>query len=154
MPEVRRSTLSTLVLEGSISHFVLFCSKKRPCSIFKGYTPLIYNDNFFWNATHIGKKHIGFNPFSEGIKVKRLNPLSPHDALKHHLHPWKHTLLSYNQGFKNGNILETALPIHRNFLQFLNHIKSYSSTTSRELRHQFAACSGWRWQWKIQAWKG
>ena len=37
------------------------------------------------------------------------------------------------------------LPIHGNFLKFLNHIKS-SSFTSRELRQQFAACSGWRLQ--------
>ena len=29
-----------------------------------------------------------------------------------------------------------------NFLQFITHIKSSSSNTSRELRQQFAACSG------------
>ena len=32
------------------------------------------------------------------------------------------------------------------FLKFLNNIKSSSSTASRELRQQFAACSGWWWQ--------
>ena len=30
------------------------------------------------------------------------------------------------------------------FSNFFTHIKSSSSTTSRELRQQFAACSGWR----------
>ena len=39
-------------------------------------------------------------------------------------------------------IHETILPIHNNFLQFFTHFKSSSSTTSRELRQQFAACSG------------
>ena len=29
------------------------------------------------------------------------------------------------------------------FFNFFNQFKSSSSTTSRELRHQFAACSGW-----------
>ena len=32
--------------------------------------------------------------------------------------------------------------LEQNFHEFLNHIKSYSFTTSRELQHQFAACSG------------
>ena len=37
-----------------------------------------------------------------------------------------------------------------NFAYFFTHIKSSSSTTSRELRLQFAACSGWRWQCKFR----
>ena len=76
-----------------------------------------------------------------------LNPLSPHDALKHHLTSLKTDLVFYNQGFYNENFHETGLPIHGNFLIFLNHIKSSSFTTSRELRQQFTACSGWRWRW-------
>ena len=37
---------------------------------------------------------------------------------------------------------KTGFLIHCNFLYFFTHIKSSSSTTSRELRQQFAACSG------------
>ena len=37
---------------------------------------------------------------------------------------------------------ETVLAIHDNFLEFVTNFKSSSSTTSRELRQQFAACSG------------
>ena len=33
------------------------------------------------------------------------------------------------------------------FVSFATHFKSSSSTTSRELRQQFAPCNGWRWQW-------
>ena len=61
------------------------------------------------------------------------NPLSPHDALKHFIN-----------AFYNDTFLETGLSIHSDFLYFLSHIKSSSSTTSRELRQQFAACSGLR----------
>ena len=68
--------------------------------------------------------------------------LSPHDALKHHLTALKTDLVFYNQGFYNENFHETDLPIHRNFLIFFTHIKSFSFTTSRELRQQFTACSG------------
>ena len=73
--------------------------------------------------------------------------LSPHDALKHHLTSLKTDLVFYNQGFYNENFHETGLPIHGNYLIliilfFLNHIKSSSFTTSRELRQQFTACSG------------
>ena len=67
------------------------------------------------------------------------NPLSPHDALKHHFTSLK---FSYNKGFYNENFHETGLPIHGDFLVFLNHTKSFASSTSRELRQQFAACSG------------
>ena len=68
-----------------------------------------------------------------------INPLRPHDAFKHHFTSLKTDLIREN---------ETGLPIiHGNFLEFLNHIKSYKSTASRELRQQFAAYSGWRWQW-------
>ena len=71
------------------------------------------------------------------VCVLTLNPLSPHDALKHHFTFLKTDLIFYNENFH-----ETGLPIHSNFLLFLNHIKSSSSTTSLELRQQFAACSG------------
>ena len=46
------------------------------------------------------------------------------------------------------------LPIHANFPKFFTHFKSSSSTTSRELRQQFAACSGRKRKWEIQALKG
>ena len=63
-----------------------------------------------------------------------LNPLSPHDALKHHFRSLKTDQNEYSH--------ETGLPIRGNFLYVFNHIKSSSSGTSRELRKQFAACSG------------
>ena len=66
------------------------------------------------------------------ISSIRINPLSPHDALKHHF-----TSLKTDLVFLQQRVLE-----HDNFLQFLKSIKSSSSTTSRELRQQFAACSG------------
>ena len=69
------------------------------------------------------------------------NPLSRHDALKHHFTSLKTDLIFPTTGFWNENFHETGLPIHGNF-QFPTHFKSSSSTTSRELRQQFAACSG------------
>ena len=72
------------------------------------------------------------------------NPLSPHDALKHHFTSLKTDLmfLQLTVRFEDKKLHETGLPIHGNFLYFLNYLKSSSSTTSRELRQQFAACSG------------
>ena len=73
-----------------------------------------------------------------------INPLSPHDALKNHS-TWLKTYLIFSQlRVLEGKFL---LRIHSIFFWFITHIKSSSSTTSRELRQQFAACSGWRWQW-------
>ena len=42
----------------------------------------------------------------------------------------------YRLNFKNENFHETGLPINCNFLYFFIHIKSSSSTTSRELQLQ------------------
>ena len=72
----------------------------------------------------------------------KINPLIPHGALKHHFTSLKTDLIFLQIRAFYENFHETGLPIHGNFLQFLNHIKSSSSTTSRELRQQFAACSG------------
>ena len=69
------------------------------------------------------------------------NPLNPHEALKHHFTSLKTDLILLQQRVLEQNFHETNLPIHGNFLQFLSHMKSSSSTTSRELRQQFAACS-------------
>ena len=73
--------------------------------------------------------------------IQRFNPLSPHDALKHHFTSLKTDLIFLQLGDLERKFPETGLPIRGNFLYFLNHIKSSSSTTSRELRQQFAACS-------------
>ena len=71
------------------------------------------------------------------------NPLSPHDASKHHVASLKNAFFKSDvkprdcttkivmELFNNNNIL---------FL-FATHFKSSLSTTSRELRKQFAACS-------------
>ena len=62
------------------------------------------------------------------------NPLSPHDALKHHFTSLKTYFIFLQQRVLKKKFHETGLPIHGNFLYFLNHIKSSSTTTSRELR--------------------
>ena len=59
------------------------------------------------------------------------NPLSPHDALKHQFTSLKTNLILLQRRVLERNFHETNLPIHDNFLSFLNHIKSSSSTTSR-----------------------
>ena len=71
-----------------------------------------------------------------------VNPLSPHDALKHHFTCLKTDIIFLQSRGLERKFPETGLPIHGNLLKFLNHLKSSSSTTSRELRQQFAACSG------------
>ena len=78
-----------------------------------------------------------------------INPLSPHDALKHHFTSLKTDLI-----FLQSRVLEQKFPwIYQWFTNtwlfsfiFKPH-QIISSTTSRELRQQFAACSGWRCQW-------
>ena len=70
------------------------------------------------------------------------NPLSPHDALKHHLRSLKTDFILLKlRGFRR-KISMKLLPIHCNFFTFFTHFKSSLFTTSRELRQQFAACSG------------
>ena len=80
--------------------------------------------------------------FSEAKRQSCFNPLSPHDALKHHFTSLKTDLI-----FLQLRVLERKFPLNWltntwQFSLFLNHIKSSSSTTSRELRQQLAACSG------------
>ena len=82
----------------------------------------------------------------------QFNPLSPHDALKHHFTFLKAPLIYLQLRVLGGKLHENYM--YDNFLCFFTHVKLSSSTISRELRKQFAACGGWRWQWKIQAWKG
>ena len=87
---------------------------------------------------------------TRGYTWHDLNPLSPHDALKHHFTSLKTDLIFPQLRVFKLNFIESGLPIHDNFLYFFTHIKSSSSTTSRELRQQFAACSWWRWEWKVR----
>ena len=67
-----------------------------------------------------------------------LKGLNSHDASKRHFASLKHDLISQNLGgfslrcYNNNNI----------FFSFGTHFKSSSYTTSQELRHQFADCSG------------
>ena len=75
-------------------------------------------------------------------KGECFNLLSPHDALKHHFTSLKTDLISLQLSPWNENFHESGLLIHDNFLEFFTLFKSASSTTSRELRQQFAACSG------------
>ena len=67
------------------------------------------------------------------------NPLSPHDALKHHFTSLEADLIFLQLGVENIN--ETGLPNTWQFSVIFTHIKSSSPTTSRKLRQQFAACS-------------
>ena len=58
----------------------------------------------------------------------------------HHFTSLKTDLISLQPRVLEWNFFyETGSPIHGNFLYFSNHIKSSPSTTSRELRQQFAA---------------
>ena len=61
--------------------------------------------------------------------ITLLNPLSPHDALKHHFKSLKTDLI-----FLQLRVLE------RKYIAIFFILSS--STASRELRQQFAACSG------------
>ena len=87
-----------------------------------------------------------FNPcFASPLYIRfqaDFNPLSRHNALKHHFTSLKTDLIFLQQMVLEQNFHETNLPIHGNFFQFLSHMKSCSFTTSRELRQQFAACGG------------
>ena len=83
--------------------------------------------------------HKYFNSFSAGTTNASV---CISEELLHFLHIWgleQKFLWNY---FNNNNM----------FFSFAAHFKSFSSTASRELRQQFPACSGWRWQWQIQAW--
>ena len=86
-------------------------------------------------------KHCYFgNDKSDSFSDAPFNPLSPHDALNHHF-----TCLKTDLIFLQPSVLGRKFPWNwfTNTWQFLNHVKSSSSTTSWELRQQFAACSGW-----------
>ena len=50
------------------------------------------------------------------IGTLTLNPLSPHDALKHHFTSLKTDLIFPQQRVLERNFHETNLPIHGNFL--------------------------------------
>ena len=61
------------------------------------------------------------------------NPLSPHDALKHHFTSLKtYLILLKLRGFRR-KISMNLVAIHGSFLIFFTHSKSSSPTTSREL---------------------
>ena len=69
-----------------------------------------------------------------------LNPLGPHDALKHHFTSLKTELIT-TEGFRKNISMKLVHLCMVIFLYFFTHIKSSLSTTSRELRQQFGACS-------------
>ena len=77
---------------------------------------------------------------------RRFNPLSPHDVLKHHFRSLKTDLISQQLRILKWKFPWNWLSNIWHFSLLFTHIKSFSYTTSRELRQQFAACSGWRWQ--------
>ena len=75
------------------------------------------------------------------------NPLSPHDALKHHLASLKNDLISWNLAVLERTFSWNSFKNNSIFFSFFIHFKSSSSTTSRELLQQFTARSVWRRQW-------
>ena len=67
-----------------------------------------------------------------------LNPLNPHDALKHHITSLKTYLIFLQLRVKiTTKLAYQYITIFINFATTSNHLH-----TSRELRQQFAACSG------------
>ena len=77
-------------------------------------------------------------------------PLYPHDALKHHFTSLKTDLIFLQLGVLEWkfpwnfftNTWQFSLIFHPHQIIFI-HYKS-------KLRQQFAACSGWKWQWKFR----
>ena len=147
----------------------LICSPKEPKSIYQCSTPFTpvpfqmqVNKSSPWiwkgvSATLQSGRYTLSYPRRQNVLRKYdtltqcwFNPLSPHDALKHHFTSLKTDLI-----FLQPTLFEWKFPWNWftntwQFSLFLNHIKSSLSTTSRELRQQFAACSGWRWQCKAR----
>ena len=54
------------------------------------------------------KKYNRYNSAGQGFSI---NPLSPHDASKHHFASVKNELITYTRGFENDNFHETVLII-------------------------------------------
>ena len=54
-----------------------------------------------------------------------VNPLSPHDALKHHFTCLKTDIIFLQSRVLERKFPETGLPIHGNLLKFLNHLSSH-----------------------------
>ena len=76
----------------------------------------------------------------------------PHDASNQHFSSLKNHLISRNLGIFKRKFLWNCFN-DNDIFSFATNFKSSSSTTNRELRQQFAACNGWRWQWISQTWK-
>ena len=70
----------------------------------------------------------------------RFNPSSPHDALKNHFTSLKTDLIT-TKGFR-AKIPMKLVYQYMAILFIFKLQQSSTSTTSRELRQQFAACSG------------
>ena len=110
---------------------------------------VFFSVSFF--LTQLMNCSIFFYLFVAGIagiisSFSTLNPLNPHDVLKHLFTYLKTDVFFLKlRGFRRKISMEISmklLSIHGNFLKFFTHFKSSSSTTSRELRQQFPACSG------------
>ena len=86
----------------------------------------------------------------ETSDITAVNPLSPHDALKHHFTSLKTDLIFLQLGVLEGLFPWKWFTNTWQFSLLFTHFKLSSATTRRELRQQFAACSGWRWQCKVR----
>ena len=71
-----------------------------------------------------------------------INPLSHHDALKHHLKTLKTDLIPLQLTVLEGKFPCNSFTNTWQFSVIFYPHQSSSSTTRRELRQQFAACSG------------
>ena len=79
-----------------------------------------------------------------------LIPLSPHDALMHHFTSLKTDVIFLQPKVLEWKFLWKWLTNTWWFSSIAHPLQITSSTTSRELRQQFTACSGWRWQCKVR----
>ena len=86
-----------------------------------------------------GVKWISIKQYERGALIH----LSPHDALKHHFTSLKTDIIFLQLGLSEWIFPWNWFTNTWRFSLLFTNVKSSSSTTSRELRQQFAACSGW-----------
>ena len=98
--------------------------------------------HFLLNYSSYEWRHLGAH------FINPINPWGPHDASKHHCKSMKTYLIFQQPEVSEWNFHKSVYQYMTIFFNFFTHFKSSSSTTSRELRQQFAACSGWRWHVK------
>ena len=139
--QLRANHAKSLILKGKITTLSLdkitcinlVSSDLSFCNIQYVGSEIISKIQFpFLNVLHanLSNNYIKINTFllDNQTCYFRLNPLSPHDTLRHHFTSLK------NKDFRMKSSMKQVYRYMAIFLLFSNHIKSSSSTTSRELR--------------------